>query len=125
MDRLMNRMIVAAIIVGILVFAVSFMTYDDYQPIFRVIASLFMGGLCAAMAAFLTYMFSSMILLVKVFYEAGKTLPMLPGIGTRKKITRKLKKCENSFNLRLEEMIFIMFYGIIPTVKKTGMGGRK
>ena len=103
MDRLKKRMIIAAIAVGLLMSVMSFISYDDYQLIFRILASLFMGGFCGAMAAFLTYMLSSIFLLIKVFYEAGKTLPMLPGLNTRKKLTRKLQDIDPYFSFEYFE----------------------
>ena len=103
MDRLKKRMIIAAIVVGLLMLVVCFISYDDYQPIFRVIASLFMGCFTGAMAALMTYLFSSILLLIKVFHEAGKALPLLPGLTTRKKLTAKLQSIDPDFSFEYFE----------------------
>lgn len=103
MDRIKRRMLIAGISSGLLLSALSFISHDDYPWFFRILSSLFLGGIYGGLLAFMTYMASSLLLAIKIFYEAGKTIPMLSGLNTRKKLTEKLKAVDPDFSFEYFE----------------------
>lgn len=104
MDRLKKRMLIVGISAGLLIFAIYFFYNSrEYVWYFRILASLFMGGFCGAVSAFMAYMFSSMVLVAKAFYEAGRSLPLLSGLKTRKKLTAKLQASDPDFSFEYFE----------------------
>ncbi|MBQ6559272.1 MAG: hypothetical protein IJL85_00390 [Erysipelotrichaceae bacterium] len=103
MDTLKKRMIIAGVSVGILTFVTCLFTYTEYRIIFRILMSLFIGGLCGTFSAVYIYMMSSMFLIAKVFHEAGRSLPLLSGIRTRKKLSQKLQGIDPDFSFEYFE----------------------
>ena len=112
MDRLKKRMIIAAVISGILFFLLYFLT-SDYVIWFRILSSLFMGAFCAGMTAFLVYMASSVLLLIRVFREAGRSLPLLKGLRTRKKLEEKMQPIDPAFSFEYFEGRIISLFRTI------------
>ena len=97
MDRLKKGMIIAGCISGILLAGISFYAWDEMQMIFRILASLFMGAFYGLVFAFLWYMGQSMILLMKVFFEAGRSLPLLKSLKNRKKMNSFMEAYDPGF----------------------------
>jgi len=98
MDRITRNLKIVGIVCGVLVFILSLYTWNDYVLWFRILASLFMGALCGGVSAFVAYMGNSLLLLFKVFKEAGRSLPLLKGMNTKKKLEEKIKPYDPSFS---------------------------
>lgn len=104
MDRVKKRMMIVGVSAGLLIFAAYFFyTARDYVWYFRILASLFLGGLYGGVFAFMAYMGNSLFLMVKVFHEAGKSLKLLPGLNTKKKLTKKLEAIDPDFSFEYFE----------------------
>ena len=96
------------IAVAVIVFVLGgasffFTTAKDYVPWARVLMSLFMGAVSAGMMTFAAYMLLSIGLIAKVFFMAGKSMPLLGGISTKKRLNRYMEKSDPSFTYELFE----------------------
>ncbi|MBQ6126316.1 MAG: hypothetical protein IJI77_04785 [Erysipelotrichaceae bacterium] len=103
MDRLKKRMLIVGITAGVLIFAAFLFSFRDYVWYFRILGALFMAGLYGGVSAFIAYMGSSLFLMVKLFHEAGKSLPLLSGLNTRKKLLKKLESIDPGFSFEYFE----------------------
>lgn len=71
---------------------------SDVDPIFRELVSLFTGAITAGMLTFVSYMAYSFFLMGKLFHEAGRSLPLLKGMRTEKKVESIIRKYEPDFS---------------------------
>lgn len=98
MDRLKREMVIAGCIFGAVIAALFLFSWDDLDMIFRVIAALLAGAFYGVVAAFVWYMIRSFILLVKVFKEAGRAMPLLKTMRSRKKMLDSMKAYDPDFS---------------------------
>ena len=104
MDRLKKRMLIGGLAVGIIMFLVYFFFVEqDYNLLGRTLISLFSGAMMGAMAALIVYLVCGIVLLGKVFGEAGKALPLLSGLGTRRKLEAQMKLLDPGFSFEYFE----------------------
>ncbi|MBR2578507.1 MAG: hypothetical protein IKE38_06190 [Erysipelotrichaceae bacterium] len=75
---------------------------------FRILKGLFMGLFCGGIGAFLSYMGYSLSLLIRLFFEAGRSLPLLRGLSSRKKMEAKMKPYDPDFSYEYFEGRMIM-----------------
>lgn len=99
MGNLKKEILICGILCGVSVFMISFFyAYKDAEILADLLISLFMGGLCGGVSAFLWYMMRSFILLIRVFFEAGRALPMLKTLNSRKKMLRFMEDHDPDFS---------------------------
>ncbi|MBQ3295068.1 MAG: hypothetical protein IJH00_01090 [Erysipelotrichaceae bacterium] len=99
MGNLKREMLICASLFGLTAFLISFMhTYKDADILVRIFVSLFMSGLLAGLSAFLWYMMRSWLLLMRLFFEAGRALPMLKTLNSRNKMLKFMKKYDPDFS---------------------------
>ena len=72
--------------------------YAQETLIVRILESLFVGVFCGGALTFLSYMCYSMFLVTKLFKEAGRSLPLLKGMRTAKKLEEAMKRYEPDFS---------------------------
>ena len=113
MDKIKKRMLIAGITVGILVFITCLFTYKEYPIILRALIGLLIGAFGGGFSAVYIYMMNSMFLIAKVFHEAGRALPLLSGLGTRKKLTQKLQAIDPDFSFEYFEGRIISLFRTI------------
>lgn len=77
---------------------ISWFVNSDMDPIFRVLVSLFTAAVASGMLTFVSYMAYSLLLLGKVFRQAGRSLPLLKGMRTEKKVENIIRKYEPDFS---------------------------
>lgn len=101
-DRLMKVLKRNVLIGGggsaIVLFVLSIITDTEMVWWFRIIKALFLSALMGGMCAVMVYMTMSMFLLIRVFMEAGRSLPLLGGISTGKKLTVRMKGYDPDFS---------------------------
>ena len=98
MDRLKKEMLIAGCITGFLLAMACFVVWNDMEMIFRILAALFMGGFYGAVSAFIWYMFRSFLLLIKVFREAGRAMPLLKTLRSRRRMIEFMKAYDPDFS---------------------------
>ncbi|MCR4632764.1 MAG: hypothetical protein K5648_01395 [Erysipelotrichaceae bacterium] len=98
MDRIKKELIIAASVSGVLIAALTFYAWNDMDLIFRIPASLFMGALYGGVLAFVWYMLRSFLLLFKLFKEAGRAVPLLKTLNSRKKMLEFMKRYDPDFS---------------------------
>jgi len=98
MDRLKREMLIAGIICGTAVTVLYFFTLNDMQVLLKILAALFMGAFFGAVSAFLWYMMRSYIILIKMFIEAGRAMPLLKTLRSRRKMLTFMKAYEPDFS---------------------------
>ena len=96
-DKLKKGMIIAGSISGIIIAALCMYSWDELPIIYRMLAALFMGAFYGMVFAFVWYMGQSMILLMKVFFEAGRSLPLLKSLRNRKKMNTFMETYDPDF----------------------------
>ncbi len=113
MDRLKKEMIMAGCICGAMLAAVSFLARNDMVLGFRIAAALFTGAFCGAISAFIWYMIRSFTLLMKLFREAGRAMPMLKALRSRDKMLAFMKIYDPDFSYEAFEGRIISLLQII------------
>lgn len=98
MERLQKEIIIAGVSVGILVAVLSYSVWTDMDLAARIFASLFIGVMCGMFAAFTWYMIRSFLLLFKLFGEAGRAMPLLKTVRSRKKMLNFMKQYDPDFS---------------------------
>lgn len=79
-----------------------------------ILLTLFYMLLCGGIFAFVMYMLYSISLLGKAFKLAGKSLPMLPALGSNKKLNDKLTVYDPSFSVEyFSSKAISLFRGIV------------
>ncbi len=98
MDRLKKEMIIIGSAAGILIAAICLYAWQETPLLYRSIGAVLMGLLYGGVSAFIWYMLRSMILLVKVFREAGKSLSMVKALRSRKKMMEFMEPYDPDFS---------------------------
>ena len=98
MDRLKKEMLAAGCICGIGLAVICLIVWDDMDMVFRILGALFMGALYGGVFAFLWYMFRSFLLLFRVFKEAGRGMPLLKTLNSRKKMMDFMAPYDRDFS---------------------------
>lgn len=98
MDNLKKQMLIVGVICAVLLAAMSLYAWNDTPWILRIIGAVLLGAFYGGIAAFLWYMFRSFLLLLKVFKEAGRAMPMLKTLGSRKKMIAFMRAYEPDFS---------------------------
>lgn len=95
---LKKAMITIFVCAAVLVAILSWFTYKDDPIVVRILESLFLGAISGGGITFGCYMIFSMFLMLRVFGEAGRSLPLLKGIKTQKKMEKAMKEYEPDFS---------------------------
>ncbi len=82
----------------VLMTVLFWITEKDLPVVFRLLLSLFYGGFIGGFITFTCYLAYSATLLFKVFWEAGRSLPLLKGIRTSKKLEEAIKGYDPDFS---------------------------
>ncbi len=98
MDTLKKEMIIAGCVCGGLLFAMSLYAWSEYELIWRIIGALFLSGFYGLVAAFIWYMFRSFLLLGKVLREAGRAMPLMKTLRSRKKMMEFMTPYDPDFS---------------------------
>lgn len=98
MDKVKVITLVPAIIVGLTMFALYMRMYSDVAIIFRLLISCFYAVFMGGLTAFVVYLGYSFLLLLKLFIEAGRALPLLSGLKTKKKVLEKMREYDQDFS---------------------------
>ena len=77
---------------------VTWHAHPDYDPIPRVIISPIVGAVTAGMIVVACYMIFSFRLMGRVFFEAGRAMPLLGGMKTKRKVDNLIKNYEPDFS---------------------------
>ena len=113
MDRLKKEMILAGCICGAALAVLFFFARNDMVLGFRIAAALFTGAFCGAISAFIWYMIRSFTLLMKLFREAGRAMPMLKALRSRDKMLGFMKIYDPDFSYEAFEGRIISLLQII------------
>lgn len=97
-NDLKKELIISGCVCGILIAMVSFFSWDEMELPFRILASLFFGAFYGGAGAFLWYVVRSLLLLVKMFYEAGRSVPLLKTLRSRKKMMAFMEANDPDFS---------------------------
>ena len=112
-EKLKKEMIKVGWICGTVVAILCFISWSELDLIFRILGSLLAGGFYGVVFAFLWYMARSLILAMKLFREAGRAIPMLRTVNTRKKMLEFMKAYDPEFSYEAFEGRVISLLQII------------
>lgn len=98
MDRLKKEMLIAGLSCGIGLALITFFAWSDKPIVLRILGALFLGGLYGGVFAFIWYMFRSFLLLIKVFREAGRAMPLLKTVRSRQKMMEFMQPYDPDFS---------------------------
>ena len=79
-------------------FVLYLLNFSDMDMPWRILAALFAAAFSSAGIVFVAYMLNSLFLLFQLMKEAGRSLPLLKGIKTGKKLEEKMKEYEPDFS---------------------------
>lgn len=97
-DNMKKEMKIVFAIAGTLWTVLTFFTWNEMTMIPRIIASLLFGVFVGGVFTFIWYMGHSLFLVSKLFYEAGRALPLMKGLNTRKKMTEFMRSYDPGFS---------------------------
>ncbi len=97
-DNLKKEMIIAGVIFGVIVAAMAFYGWGEMTIVPRILASVLLGAFYGGVAAFVWYMFRSLLLAVRLFKEAGRAMPLLKTLRSRKKVIEFMKPFDSDFS---------------------------
>ncbi len=83
---------------AVILTVISVLADADYVWWFRLLKGLFTGAFGGGLITLLSYMAFSLFLLVKVMKEAGRSVPLLKGAGTKKKLEDAMKPYDPDFS---------------------------
>lgn len=98
MPKLKKELLICGIGSGIILFILFFVTQDDMDMVFRILLSLFMSAIYGGVCAFIWYMLRSIVLLIRMFAEAGRALPLMKTLNARKKMLQFMKPYDPDFS---------------------------
>ena len=98
MPRLKRTLLTVFIVAAVVMALLFWLTGTDYDPVPRVLVSLFGGAMMGAMTTFVAYLIFGFALMGKVFKEAGKSLPLLKGLRTGTKLEAAMRPFEPDFS---------------------------
>ncbi len=98
MDRLKKEMRIAGGACGAVLAVISFLSWHDMDLVFRILGALLMGAFYGAVFAFIWYMLRSLLLAGRLFREAGRAMPMLKAVRSRKKMTTFMQPYDPDFS---------------------------
>lgn len=96
--NLKKAMITIFVSVSIIMTLLSWFVYKDDPMIVRILESLFLGVFSGGGFTFCSYMIYSIFLMMRMFGEAGRSLPLLKGLKTQKKMEKAMKEYEPDFS---------------------------
>ena len=97
-EDIKKYLLIAGIGSALIVFVLSFISYKEFGILGRILISLFSAVFGGGMFMVSMYMLMSITLLIRAFWEAGRSLPLLGGINTDKKLKEKMKKYDPDFS---------------------------
>ena len=98
MDSLKKEMIIAGGVTGAVLFMICLYAWSDVILIWRILGAFLLSALYGGVAAFVWYMFRSLILLGKVLHEAGRAMPMMKAMRSRKKMMEFMEPYDPEFS---------------------------
>ena len=117
MDKIKKRMIVVGSIAAVLGFLMVMFAENDYVLWFKILEGLFFAGFFGFFGALFAYLAHSVVLLFKVFFEAGRALPLMKGIGTKNRLEKKMQKYDPDFSFEYFEGRVISLFRTIAFSK--------
>lgn len=96
--QLKKEVIIAASVCALTGFLLYWFTNSDMETVFRILMSLFMAAFTGGAGAFVWYMIRSFLLLGRVFREAGRAMPMMKALNSRKKMETFMQEYEPDFS---------------------------
>ena len=111
-------MITIFVCASVLITLFCFLAYADAPIFFRILESLFVGIFSGGALTFLSYMTYSLFLLTRIFGEAGRSLPLLKGLRTQKKLEEAMKRYEPDFSYPYFEGRLISLFRAIAFTKE-------
>ncbi|MBO4918764.1 MAG: hypothetical protein J5365_01260 [Erysipelotrichaceae bacterium] len=117
MDKIKKRMIIVGSIAAVLGFLLVMFGESDYVIWFKILEGLFFAGFFAFFGAFFTYMAHSIVLLFRIFFEAGRALPLMKGIRTKNRLEKKMQKYDPDFSFEYFEGRVISLFRTIAYSK--------
>ena len=97
-EDLKRNLLIAGIGSAVVLLILSFLSYEEYPILLRILISLFSAVVGGGMMVITVYMLMSVFLLIRAFREAGRSLPLLGGINTHKKLKEKMKEYDPDFS---------------------------
>ncbi len=97
-DRMKKETIIAGTIFGTAVAVLALIFWNDMEMIYRILAALAMGGFYGLVGGFIWYMSRSFILMLKVFKEAGRAMPLVKTLRSRKKMMNFMQAYDPDFS---------------------------
>ncbi|MBQ5961344.1 MAG: hypothetical protein IJL53_11915 [Firmicutes bacterium] len=97
-DKIKKEMRIAGVSCGVILAVTTFFAWNDMHIVWRILSALFMGGFYGGVFAFIWYMLRSLILMIKVFKEAGRAMPLLKTISSRKKMLHFMQTYDPDFS---------------------------
>ncbi len=96
--NLKKIVLIPAVIIGLIVLISSFLSNPDYPILLKIFIGFFSAFFAGAMTAFGVYMSYSFFLLIKVFYEAFRSLKLFGGLFSPRKLQRLMKESDPKFS---------------------------
>lgn len=96
-ENLKKEVWIAGIAAAVILMVMCMIAWKETPLPFRILGAVLMSALYGGVFAFIWYMIRSLILLGKVFFEAGRSLPMLKALNSRKKMTAFMEQNEPGF----------------------------
>ena len=112
-STLKKEMIKVGTICGTVLAILFFISWNEMDMIFRILGAVLAGGFYGVVFAFLWYMGRSLILIMKVFKEAGRAMPLIKTMNTRKKMLEFMKEYDPDFSYEAFEGRVISLLRII------------
>ncbi len=98
MDRLKREMLIAGGVCGGAAALALFLALNDTEMILRILGALLTGAFYGGLSAFVWYMFRSFMILVKLFGEAGRAMPLMKTLRSREKMLDFMKTYDPDFS---------------------------
>ncbi len=115
--RIKKITIIPGVTIALLVL-ISYLFTSKEPLAVKIFYSIFLSAMTGGVTAFVAYMLYSFSLLSKAFFEAGRSLPLLKGIRTKKKTEEKMKAYEDDFSYEYFEGRMITLLRQIAFSKK-------
>jgi hypothetical protein len=97
-NNIRKELLIAGIISGTLIALLCMIGWNETPLLWRSIGSVLMGVLYGGVSAFCWYMIRSLFLFGKLFFEAGRAMPMMKALSSRKKMTAFMQGNEPQFS---------------------------
>ena len=98
MDRIKKEMLITGLIIGSIAFFLYMFSWTDIPVLFRIPLALLAAAFGGGMAAIMWYFLRSIFLLIRVIKEAGRSMPLLKTLRSRRKMLDFMKAYDPEFS---------------------------